>query len=111
MSSKTITVNPVSLQDSLMFLWKIRNKVSNLEYEIYSMVNRRHQLNFPDGQGNFPSLAIIDVEQDIADENLAENLFMELRDAVTNFLDSYSGVTVTVNNNNNIDNNNNNTMM
>ena len=101
MSSKTITVNPVSLQDSLMFLWKIRNKVSNLEYEIYSMVNRRHQLNFPDGQGNFPPLAIIDVEQDLADENLAENLFMELRDAVTNFLDSYSGVTVTVNNNSN----------
>ena len=104
MSSKTITVNPVSLQDSLMFLWKIRNKVSNLEYEIYSMVNRCHQLNFPDGQGNFPPFAIIDVEQNIADENLAENLFMELRDVVTNFLDSYSGVTVTVNNNN-IDNN------
>ena len=36
--------------------------ISNLEYEIYSMVNRRHQFNFPDGQGNFPPLAIIDVE-------------------------------------------------
>ena len=36
--------------------------VSNHEYEIYSMVNRRHQLNFPDGQGNFPPLAIIDLE-------------------------------------------------
>ena len=48
------------------------------------MVNRCHQLNFPDGQGNFPPLAIIDVEQDLADENLAENLFMELRDEVTN---------------------------
>ena len=73
------------------------------------MVNCRHQLNFPDGQGNFPPLAIIDVEQDLADENLAENLFMELRDEVTNFLDCYSGVTVAINNNN-IDNNNN-TMM
>ena len=71
------------------------------------MVNRRHQLNFPDGQDNFPPLAIIDLEQDIADENLAENLFMELRDAVTNFLDSYSGVTVAIKNSNNIDNNNN----
>ena len=81
--------------------------ISNLEYEIYSMVNRRHQLNFPDGQGNFPPLAIIDVEQDLADENLAENLFMELRDEVTNFLDSYSGVTVAINNNDY----NNNTMM
>ena len=29
------------------------------------MVNRRHQLNFPDGQDNFPPLAIIDLEQDI----------------------------------------------
>ena len=48
------------------------------------MVNCRHQLNFPDGQGNFPPLAIIDVEKDLADENLAENLFMELRDEVTN---------------------------
>ena len=73
------------------------------------MVNCRHQLNFPDGQGNFPPLAIIDVEQDLADENLAENLFMELRYEVTNFLDSYYGVTVAINNNN-IDNNNN-TMM
>ena len=75
--------------------------ISNLEYEIYSMVNLRHQFNFPDGQGNFPPLAIIDVEKDLADENLAENLFMEPRDEVTNFLDSYSGVTVTVNNNSN----------
>ena len=66
------------------------------------MVNCRHQLNFPDGQGNFPPLAIIDVEKDLADENLAENLFMELRDEVTNFLDSYSDVTVipAFNNNN-----------
>ena len=74
------------------------------------MVNCRHQLNFPDGQGNFPPLAIIDVEQDLANENLAENLFMELRDEVTNFPDSYSGVTVTLNNKN-IINNNNSTMM
>ena len=78
--------------------------VSTAEYEIYSMVNRRQQLNIQDCKDNFPPLEVIDVEQDLADENLAESLFMELRDAVNNFLDSYSGVTVTaaVNNNNNM---------
>ena len=76
--------------------------VSTAEYEIYSMVNRRQQLNIQDCKDNFPPLEVIDVEQDLADENLAESLFVELRDAVNNFLDSYSGVTVTaaVNNNN-----------
>ena len=76
--------------------------VSTAEYEIYSMVNRRQQLNIQDCKDNFPPLEVIDVEQDLADENLAESLFMELRDAVNNFLDSYSGVTVTAAVNNNI---------
>ena len=78
--------------------------VSTAEYEIYSMVNRRQQVNIQDCKDNFPPLEVIDVEQDLADENLAESLFVDLRDAVNNFLDSYSGVTVTaaVNNNNNI---------
>ena len=44
MNSKSITVDPVSLQDSLMFLWKLRNMVSNAEYEIFAMVNQRQQL-------------------------------------------------------------------
>ena len=76
---------------------------SNAEYEIYSMVNRRQQVNIQDCKDNFPPLEVIDVEQDIADENLAESLFVELRDAVTHFLDSHSGVTVipAFNNNNN----------
>ena len=76
--------------------------VSTAEYEIYSMVNRRQQVNIQDCKDNFPPLEVIDVEQDLADENLAESL-VKLRYAVNNFLDSYSGVTVTaaVNNNNN----------
>ena len=75
--------------------------VSTAEYEIYSMVNRRQQVNIQDCKDNFPPLEVIDVEQDLADENLAESL-VKLRYAVNNFLDSYSGVTVTAAVNNNI---------
>ena len=49
--------------------------VSNAEYEIYSMVNRCQKVNVQDCKENFPPLEVIDVEQVLADENLAEFLF------------------------------------
>ena len=100
MSSKSITVYPVSLQDSLMFLWKLRNMVSNAEYEIFAMVNWRQQLALKEDLLRRSTLPLITLnddlreELDLADEALAESLFLELRNAVTNFVDSYSGVTV-----------------
>ena len=100
MNSKSFTVDPVSLQVSLMFLWKLRNMVSNAEYEIFAMVNHRQQLGLKEDllrRSTLPLLTQNDElreQQDLVDEALAESLFLELRDVVTNFVDSYSGVTV-----------------
>ena len=102
MSDKTITLEAVNLQDSLMFLWKLRNMVSNAEYELYAMVNKRKPFPLPEGcyGSRSPLVKEDDSEQDLLDEVLAENLFFELRDAVVDFLNTYTGVTVRDANNN-----------
>ena len=48
--------------------------------------------------------------QDLLDEVLAENLFVELKDAVVEFLNTYTGVTVRDGNNNNSTTTNNNVL-
>ena len=108
MSDKTVTLEAVNLQDSLMFLWKLRNMVSNAEYELYAMVNRRKPFYLPENRGCFsPIVKEDDEDQDLLDEVLAENLFVELKDAVVEFLSTYTGVTVRDGNNNNSTTNNN----
>ena len=103
MSDKTVTFEAVNLQDAIMFLWKLRNMVSNAEYELYSMANRRRPFILPEWRGSLPPIVKEeDDEQDLLDEVLAENLFIELKDALVVFLNTYTGVTVRDANNNDL---------
>ena len=103
MSDKTVTFEPVKLQDAIMFLWKLRNMVSNAEYELYGMANRRRHFTLPEGHGSFPpAVKEDDDEQDLLDEVLAENLFIELKDSLVSFVKTSTGITVRDGNNNDL---------
>ena len=84
------TPNYVSLTEALLFLWKLRIKIANTEYQLYSMYSRRSPLN------SVPLITENDLEQNQNDELLAEQLLISIQTEINDFIESYSGVVIKI---------------
>ena len=82
------TPNYVSLTEALLFLWKLRIKIANTEYQLYSMYSRRSPLN------SVPLITENDLEQNQNDELLAEQLLISIQTEINDFIESYSCIVI-----------------
>ena len=116
----------VPIQDALLYLWKLRNKIVNAEFELNKMIDMRRPLtrannveqrdldeDYPDSlfykmmikrqqstRGNCKVTAPMianDPEQNKIDEDIADKLFLEIQESLLHFMASYTGIVISNN--------------
>ena len=84
-------VEPASLVETKMFLWRFRNKISDAEYQFEAMLNKRKPSQLPSCQ-YLPPLIVDNPQADEEDEEFAEEIMQDLRAMLCEFMNTHSGV-------------------
>lgn len=90
-----VVKQPVSLQEALFFLWKLKNRLNDIQYELETMMNKRRPIRLLGRFGYLPPLVDpVDEQANEEDEIFADQLFIDLSEFVNEFLDNYSGIEI-----------------
>ena len=83
----------VPIQEALLYLWKLRNKIIQAEFELTKMVEKRNPI-IKNHRTAMPPMIANDPDMDEEDEQYADYLFLDIQDHLQQFMGSYSGVVI-----------------
>ena len=87
-----IPLTRVSINEGITFLWKLKDAVEDVEFDLRRMVERRLPPLGP--AAPLTPLVVNDARQDAVDEAQADQSFLEIKDMLDAFMQRFSGVEI-----------------
>ena len=92
--AKILCIEPANLQETLFFIWRLRNQLNDVEFQVQTMYNLRNPTMMPRGLCQMPPLIVNDEEKDANDEEAAEQLIISIKDCIDQFIMSHAGIEI-----------------